>query len=440
MEILIPVATIAVLILLNGLFVAAEFAIVGVPRATIERRAAEGHRVARQVRRILHEPRRQDRYIATAQLGITFASLGLGMYGEHVLAEWIAHALGATGLAEWIAVHGVASVLSVAILTYFHIVIGEMVPKSLALLHADDTALWVTPPMRWIQFALYPLVIGLNGIGNGVLRLMGVRREFGVGQYHTPEEIRYLVAESEEGGLMSAESGRVLRELFEFGAITAGEAMVPRVAVVGLPLDAGPEEVLAHVRRSRHTRYPVYDGDLDHVVGAIHAKDLLDILRSGQPLRAGEIRPVPYVPESAELDDVLATLRKARAQMAIVMDEHGGTSGIITLEDLFEEVIGDIDDGATGRSSIVVNPDGSADVRGTVRLDELGEALGIVLEHDEVHTVSGLVLDLLGRPATVGDVVSYGRLRCAVTAVAGRGVRECHVTAEPLPGTDVEPS
>lgn len=431
METVIPILVILVLIVLNGLFVAAEFAIVGVPRATIERLAAQGNRVARQVRRIIHDPRRQDRYIATAQLGITFASLGLGMYGEHILAEWIARSIEAWGAARWIAAHALASVLAITILTYFHIVLGEMVPKSLALLSAERTALWITPPMRWIQFALYPLVVGLNGIGNGILRLMGIQREFSASHYHTPEEIEYLVQESAEGGLLQARAGQVLRNLFDFGELTASEVMVPRVHALGLSRDATSEQITSLVRRSRHTRYPVYEGDLDHIVGMIHIKDLFRLLRAGRTLHENGIRPVPYLPETAELDTVLAAMRKAHAQMAVVMDEHGGTAGIITLEDLFEEVVGDIEEGMATTPHIMKEAEGRLRVTGTVRLNEIGEALCIPLEHEEVDTVSGLVLMLLDRPPVRGDTVTYNQVRFEVVTVDGHGVGACLVTSEP---------
>jgi CBS domain containing-hemolysin-like protein len=430
MDSLLPVLIILGLIFLNALFVAAEFALVGVSVASIERLAAQGHGTARLVRRILREPRRQDRYIATAQLGITGASLGLGMYGEHVLAEWLLHAFELFGVSNLIAVHGVASALAIVILTYFHIVLGEMVPKSLALLSAERTALWITPPIRWIQFLLFPLVIGLNAIGNGILRLMGIKREFSKSHYHTPEELEYLVRESEAGGLMRAEAGKVMRGLFEFGELTAGEIMVPRVRVLGLPIDAAAEQIAVVVRSSRHTRYPVYRGDLDHIVGVIHIKDILRLALAGKSLQENGIRQVPYVPETAELDTVLTTMRQSHVQMAVVMDEHGGTAGIITLEDIFEEVVGDIEEGLSPHPHISRDAAGRLRVTGTVRLDEVGDALGVTLEHEEVDTVSGLVLMLLDRPPLVGDVVCYDQLRFEVVAVEGHGVGACLVTPD----------
>src|SRR5919108_3639467 len=232
---------ISALILLNGLFVAAEFAIVGAPRAAIDARAARGNRLALAVQAILRDPKRQDRYIATAQLGITVASLGLGMYGEHVLADWIYESLGHAGAPAFLVSHGVASVVAIAILTYFHIVIGEMVPKSLALQQAERMALWITPPMLWIKNMTFPLVLALNGIGNSVLKLIGVNRQAqNADQYYTAEELQLIVQESEELGAIRSESGQMLRELFEFGDLTAGEVMVPRVRVIGIPIGTEP--------------------------------------------------------------------------------------------------------------------------------------------------------------------------------------------------------
>lgn len=433
MDSLLPVVIIAVLILLNGLFVAAEFAIIGAPRSSIERAAKQGNRAARTVRAILHDPVRQDRYIATAQLGITFASLGLGMYGEHVLAEWLAHWLEGLGTSRWIAAHALASVLAIGILTYFHIVVGEMVPKSLALQHAERTVLRITPLMMALKTVFLPLVILLNGIGNGILRLMGIRREMTAGHYHTPEELNYIVRESQEGGLLRAEAGHVLRELFEFGELTAGEVMVPRVRIVGIPLNATAERLAQIVRAERHTRYPVFASDLDHILGMVHIKDVLRLLLQGLALSEDAVRPVAHLPETSELDTVLTTMRRERTQMIIVMDEHGGTAGLVTIEDLFEELVGEIEEGAATLPSIYVDDQGHTRAAGTARLEQVGEALGIPLEDEDVDTVSGLVLMLLERLPQVGDTVEQGGIRFEVTAVAGHGVAECLVSKAPPP-------
>jgi magnesium and cobalt exporter, CNNM family len=428
MEALVPIAIIGLLVLVNGLFVAAEFAIVGAPRASIEHQATQGSRLAGRVIRILDNPRRQDRYIATTQIGITVASLGLGMYGEHWLAGQIATMLEPLGAAQWVTAHTLASVVAIAILTYLHIVIGEMVPKALALQSAQRTALYVSPLIEILERALLPLVVPLNGIANGLLALLGVKRQAVEGErYHTPEELQYIVQESQERGLLRGEAGRILRDLFEFGDRTAGEAMVPRVLLTGIPVGCEPDELRAIVRAQAHTRYPIYSGDLDHIVGSLHIKDVLLHLISNSAVTARDAREVPYVPGPTPVDEVLAAMRRYRAQMAVVMDQHGGTAGLVTMEDLFEEVIGDIEEGR-GRLAIAREADGRVRVRGTVRLDEISKALNWPLENDRVTTVSGLVLMLLGRPAKRGDVVTWNDVRIEVSVAAGRGVGEALMT------------
>ncbi|MBW3598522.1 MAG: hemolysin family protein [Planctomycetes bacterium] len=439
MEYVLPLAIITTLILLNGLFVAAEFALVMAPRAAIERLADEGNRAAGTLRRILSEARLQDRCIATAQLGITVASLGLGMYGEHVLAVWIGHGLDAVGMPGWLAAHALASVLSIVLLTYLHIVLGEMVPKSLALQQPQSAALWLIRPVQWTQYAAFPLVIFLAGLGNGVLRLLGIRRQaVGHERYYSAEELQYVIRESQRGGLLRAESGRVLSDLLEFGDIAASEVMVPRTKAIGIPAGAGTDEIKRIIRRSRHTRYPVFEKDLDHILGVVHLKDLFRILIHGRSLSSDVVRPVPRVPEPLTLDRVLEAMRAARAQMVVVMDEHGGTAGILTMEDLFEEIVGDIEEpgGLEGRPEIYRDEQGVLHAAGPVRLPEVGEHLGIELEHDEVDSVSGLVLLLLGRPARPGDAVEFDHVQFEVTAVAGHGVAECRVIPLPTAGED----
>jgi CBS domain containing-hemolysin-like protein len=421
-ELSITVGIILLLLLANALFVAAEFAIVGAPRASLEHQAAQGSRLARRVVAILENPKLQDRYIATTQIGISVASLGLGMYGEHVLADWIAARLEPLTLPTWIAVHVVASVVAVSLLTYLHIVIGEMIPKALALQQADKTVLYVSPPVQLLERILLPLVVALNGIGNALLRLFGIeRQQVETERYHTSEELQFIIKESQEGGQLRGEGGRILRELFEFGDLTAGEILAPRVQLVGVPVGAEADELRAIVRAHPHTRYPVFEGDLDHIIGSLHIKDILRHIVTGRPVSSRDARPVPYVPGPAYLDTVLAAMRRSQTQMAVVMDQHGGTAGIVTMEDLFAEVVGEIDDG----KPITRDDQGRIRVRGTVRLKDAGDALGCSLAHERVTTVSGLVLTLLGRPAAVGDVVVLNdRVRIDVTAVSGRGVAE----------------
>lgn len=428
MDSLLAIVIISALIVLNGLFVAAEFAIVAAPRMALERRARAGHRVAGAVVAILSDPRRQDQFIATAQVGITLASLGLGMYGEHVVAAWFATAFESLGAHRYIAAHAVASVLSVVVLTYFHIVVGEMVPKSLALQQAERTVLWVAPLMRIVRLCFHPLVVGLNVVGNGILALLGMSRQTPSHErYYSPEELQLVVQESAEAGLLPSEARGLVSGIFEFGERTAGEVMVPRVRVTGLRVGVSPEEVEEVLRRWPKARYPVYEGDVDHIVGVVHVKDLLRLIVASAPLTADVARPMPVVPETAPLDQVLSTMRTERTHMALVVDEHGGVAGIVTLEDLVEEVVGDIRDDEDEPWEIRTDESGIVRVLGTVRLGALGEGLGTSLDHPDVDSVSGLVLTLLGRPARVGDAVTFGGYRFEVTAVHGFGVAECAV-------------
>lgn len=413
----------AAFILLNGLFVAAEFALIGAPKTTIEHRAGSGNRLAALLLDLLGSPTRQDRYIAAAQLGITVASLGLGMYGEHELAGIIAPSLPRLSFVE---AATIAGVLSLGALTFLHIVFGEMVPKTLALQHPERAARWAYWPMWITVILLYPLVRISSGIATAILRVFGVRRQENAHeQTYTPEELQLIVEESERGGALRSDSGRLLQELFEFGDLTAGQVMLPRVRVVGIPVDATAADVRSLLlNKERHTRYPVFEGDLDHIVGMLHIKDLLRRLVLDQPVNMGNVRPMPVVPETAALDDVLATMQRGHAHMATVIDEYGGTAGVVSLEDLFEEVIGEIEEGAPGPASLMPQPDGSVTAAGTVRLDELGHHFDVGLEHQAVDSISGLVLAILGRSPVVGDVVDYGRIRLQVTATSGRGVKE----------------
>jgi CBS domain containing-hemolysin-like protein len=421
-----------VLLLTNALMVSAEFAIIGAPRPALEHQANQGDRFARRLLRLLTSPAHQAQFIATSQLGITLASLGLGMFAEHTLAAWLEPRLALAGVERVVAVHTLASILAIAALTYVHILFGEMLPKALAISHAERMLRAIFWPMRIVHLVFYPLVYVLNAAGTAGLRLMGVRRQAGdAEQVYTPEELQIIVEESTEGGAIRAESGMLLRELLEFGDRTAGEAMVPRVRVLGIPVGATPDDIRTMLGRHHHTRYPIYDGDLDHIVGMLHVKDLLRRLLANEPVGGGDLRPMPVVPESAPLDAVLGTMQRSAAHLAIVIDEHGGTAGVISLEDLFEEVIGEIDEGPSA-PSIAARPDGSVLAAGTVRLDELGRHFDLDLAHDDVDSVSGLVLALLGRTPLVGDVVNYGRIRVEVTATSGHGVKQARASLLPV--------
>jgi CBS domain containing-hemolysin-like protein len=317
----------------------------------------------------------------------------------------------------------------VIILTYLHIVLGEMIPKSIALQRAERTVLWVTPVLLMVQRIAILLIMFLSFLGNALLRLFGIdRAEAQPEQVRTPEELQYIIRESEAGGMLRRDTANVVQELLELGDLTAGEVMVPRVRISGIPVGATFTEVTRIVRKAPHTRYPVYQDSLDNIVGMVHIKDLFHRLRARRAVHANDARPVPYVPETADIDTVLTAMRSARTQLAVVMDEHGGTAGIVTIEDLFEEVVGEIEEGLQGRPEVYRDEEGRVVAEGTVRLDEVGDFIGVVLEHEEVDTISGLVLAELDRPPLVGDAVEYDGVRFEVAEVEGHGVRSAIVT------------
>jgi CBS domain containing-hemolysin-like protein len=412
-EIGIVTLVILLLVLLNGVFVAAEFAIIATSRAGMATRAEAGDRNAANVARIMNDPVLLDRYVATAQLGITFASLGLGMYGEHKLATylegWLQQA-GFSGAGTWITAHGIAVVVAIGLLTYLHIVLGEMIPKSLAINQSIRTALWVAGPMMAAGIVFAPLVRTLNWIGNQLLQLVGFRRARAAG--HSPEELESIARESRAGGLLGPESARVFQEL----------------------VDA---RVIGH---QPHTRYPVYEQSLDRILGTVHIRDLLGLLAERRSLSAREVRETAYLPETAMLDDVIVAMRRVRNQMVVVMDEHGGTAGTLTMEDLYVEAVGDVEEGAEDVPDIIPLGGERYRVQGILRLDTFGDALGLELDHPDVDTVSGLVLDQLGRPPRLGDSVLWKGIRFDVSRLHGRGVAEVIAWRMPAPfEEDAEP-
>jgi CBS domain containing-hemolysin-like protein len=318
-------------------------------------------------------------------------------------------------------------------LTYFHIVLGEMVPKSLALMHAEGTALWIIRPMLWVKFASYPLVIALNGLGNAILRLMGIERQLASSHYYTAEELQLIVEESEESGTLNSEAGQMLRELLEFSERTAEEVMTPRVHITGIPIGASPDELTTIISRAHHTRYPAFNGTLDQIDGFIHIKDVLRLLVAGCSVQQEDTRPLSFVPETATVDSVLAAMRRGHTHMVVIIDEYGGTSGIVTIEDLCEEIVGEIEEEVDNSLTPFIDAQGGLHVPGIWRLDEVSEELGLSTElsHEEVDTLGGLVLHLLDREPAVGDTVTYQGIHIKVAALEGHGVQWCVLTPEP---------
>ncbi len=438
----LPLIVIFLLVLLNGLFVAGEFAIIGVRPSRIDELVDDGNNRAKAVQTILDSNRRQDSYIATAQLGITIASLGLGMYGEpqiaHFIEPYLALLVGVEPTPLF--VHTVATLIALGVLTYLHVVIGEMVPKSLALAAAERAVLTLVVPMRIAQAVLSIPVRILNSIGRGLLRVLGIPPATGHARLHSSEELEQIVSESAEGGLLNEGEEEMILNIFDFSDRQVGQVMTPRRKVQAIPHDTPLEELRRILSDSSFSRFPVYEEDLDHVVGILHLKDLVRYeLHEHGPFDIDLLlRSAPAVPESQAVEELLAAFKRERLHFAIVLDEFGGMAGIVTLEDLIEEIVGEVrDEFDLEREPIVeINP-GELEVSGTFLLDDLADYvyLGEEEELPDVETVGGLIVTRLGRPPHSGDEVKVNEVSLIVLDVDGRAVARARIVF-PTPPTE----
>lgn len=424
---MIPLLLILLLIIINGLFVAAEFAIAAAPRARVAQMAENGSPAAQRILAILRQPELLNRYISTAQVGITIASLGLGMYGEHVLAEWLLAPLEAWGIGA-AGAHTVASILAVALLTYFHVVLGEMIPKSLALQAADKAAIRLADVMAVADRLFRPFTVILNRIGNGLLRLLGFADAANT-RVVSLAELEYIVEESTEGGLLDPTEQIYLENVLDFSERTIGQVMTPRPRMAALPVNATLAMVMAMLREQQHSRYPIYEDDRDHIIGILHVKDLARHLQrqraAAEPsfILRSLIRPVIFVPETLSLEQMLDRFRHEHVQVAIAVDEFGGTAGLVTLEDLIEQIIGEIQD----EFDVEIPPFSeiaaqTLRVRGDLLLDELNQHYELKLNSAEVNTVGGLIMTELGHLAQPGDSVMVSGVQFTVESMAGLAV------------------
>lgn len=444
-----------ILVLLNGFFVATEFALVSVRRTRMQQLAAEGDRRARAV---LNRLDNLDTYIAATQLGITIASLGLGWLGEPALAQLIEPLFDRLAFlpeATREAVkHTAAFALAFSIITALHIVLGELAPKSLALQRPDQTSLAAAGPIHLFLVVFRPIIWALNEVGNMVVRALGVEPAAGHALVQSAAELRLAVDASREAGLVEASAQDLVDRAFLFSDLTARQVMVPRTAMVAVPVGASLDEVLGVATASGHSRLPVYDGNPDHIVGVANVKRLLPrLVADRQAALRGE--PVPpfdlcevmgevlAVPEMVPADDLLQRLRGTHAPLAIVIDEFGGTAGLVTLVDLVERLVGDIEDELDpAPPPSVPAPDGSYLLDGLTTLVEAKEFHDLDLDDDEhdVDTLGGYVFSRLGRPAVVGDEVDTadGR-RLRVEAVNGLRVAQVRVLPGDRPGVAAAP-
>jgi magnesium and cobalt exporter, CNNM family len=413
-------ALIAGLIVINGIYVAAEFAIIACSKTKLTMMADEGSQKARQVLEIRREPARMNRYIATAQVGITLASLGLGMIGEPAIAKGMAKFVG-----EEVAHSPWMAIFAILLLTYPHVVIGEMVPKALALTKPTDMALVLRVFMKLSRFVFRPLVWFLDTVGNSLLKLAGIPQADESRRLFSPDELEMVVNQARAGGLVAGSEELMVENIFDLSERVAADIMTPRVKVDGISRDATLAEAFESFREHRYSRLPVYNETIDNIVGLLYSKDLARHYASkGDSGELAElIRKPRLIPRSMPVEDILALFRSERIQMMVVLDEFGGTAGLVTFEDLVEEVVGEIQD----EFDMEENPieeigDGLLRVQGELLIEELAQHLKRPLSHPNVKTVGGLILDAVHDEPHTGDSTIWNKIEFRASAVTERHI------------------
>lgn len=432
------------LVALNGFFVAAEFAIVKVRSTTIRSLAEDGGRRAKMSQSILAH---LDAYLSATQLGITIASIMLGAIGEQFMHDRVVQPL--LGEIPWLSASaktGLSFFLGTGIIVFLHVVLGELAPKSLAIQRPKATTLWIAYPLHWFYVLLYPAIAVLNKAANLILRMVGIQPAMGHEVAHSEEEIRMIVSESQRIGHITRDKLDLLENVFDFSDVTVRQIMVPRVEVSVFDLRKALGENLAVAERTAHSRYPLVDGDLDHVTGIIHMKDLFWQLkelemspqeaaaaaeRRNPMIAGGDInkkppsngaqflttiaREVLYVPETAKINTLLQEFQIKRLHMAMVVDEYGSTIGLVTFENIIEEIVGEVQDEFDQESPRIQKvADNEYMVEGITALHELNDELGLELESEDADTIGGFVLSELGRFPKPGDRLVTGGIELTV--------------------------
>src|SRR5690348_3037443 len=398
MTFFLELLALAGLILLNAFFVAAEYGLVTSRRTRIMELEHEGNRRARAVLRITSDP---PRFISAMQLGVTISSLGIGALGEQVLANKF----------DTFTASAIAVILALLIVTYLHVVIGELVPKGIALGHPERTALAVSTPVRWFFIVLKPLIWLLQRSTEFILRVLGLDPPGAEHEAHSEAELRMLLSSSAEQGEIAVGEQEMLYKVFDFADKEVADVMVPRPEVVALSVDLPPGEALQEVLASPYTRYPVYRESLDEIVGILHVRDLVQAMHDPDVVPIdleALVRPATMVPETKDLAALLTEFRRTNQHMAIVIDEYGAVEGIVTLEDLIEEIVGEIEDEFDLPDETVERvDDDTIRIDGTFGIDDFNEEFGSDLPAEDYHTIAGFVLGRLGRAAEPGDEVTH---------------------------------
>ncbi|CDE58944.1 putative uncharacterized protein [Fusobacterium sp. CAG:439] len=434
---------IAFLLFSNGFFVASEFAMVKVRKTRIEQLVNEGNFNAKIALEALKD---LDKFIAAVQLGVTISSIGLGWVGEGTLAHIIEPVFAfLPGISRNIATHTMSVSIAFALITFFHVVLGELIPKSIALEYTEKTALWVARPMQVLTFIFNPFIWLLNGFGNFVLKLLNIPHSHKGSLVHSTEELDMLVNASYNGGVLNETEKEMLHNVFKFSDLTAKQVMIPRTDMVCIPSDMPIEELNELAADSQYTRYPVYEEDIDHITGLVHVKDLFSLSLKDETCPITKIqRDILMVPETITMDNLVLEFKKRKGQMAVVIDEFGGTSGLITLEDVIEEIFGDVqdefDEEEEQENDIIEVAPNTYLANSMMRLDEFAEFFQInekEIDDEDIDTIGGLVVKLLGRLAEVNDKVTLNNLTLVVKEVDGARITKLEIIrTEPEPSEE----
>lgn len=424
-SVVLPIVVIVVLVIVNGVFVAAEFSLVGARRSRLQTLADGGSRAARWLVSVFDRPLGKDGYIAVAQLGITLASIGLGMYGEPAVAKWLYGPFEQWGLSS-AASHTVGFIIALSGITFLHVVFGEMIPKALALQAPETVGTRVNPVMRLFSVVFRPGVAVLNAVAIGLMRLMRIPEPDQRLALYTSAELEIVTDEAADSGQLGAMQRDLIRNIFELEDRRAEELMTSRPRMQALDVTATPQEVTEQIAASPRSRYPIVDGDLDHVVGVLHIKDFIRASQRGRSLDLVRLaRPLPSVGASTPADQLLARLKRDRIHASLVVDEFGGTLGFVTLDDVIAQVM-DTELGEEPNDA-VRDHDGSVVVDGEATLNILREDHGIALTHPEVTTIAGLVLAEHGTVPNVGVDVQVQDHQLTVEAVEGRKITRVRI-------------
>ena len=432
-QVLLNILVVLILVFINGFFVAAEFALVKIRSSRLTQLVNEGNQQARFVQNITLK---LDSYLSACQLGITLASLGLGWVGEPAVAAMIRPVIALFSISD-AALHTISFAIAFAVITMFHIVLGELAPKSFAIQQTEKVALWLSLPLVIFYRMTYPAIWVLNHLSNLILKIFGLEPATENEQAHTEEEIRILVTESHKSGLIDKTESVLFDKVFEFSDRVARQAMIPRTSAVILDVDDSFEENMETIIGTRHTRYPVAEGDKDNIIGFIHVTDFYaETLKAGNKDIKSFVRKILNVAESMELSHVLRLMQKSRILIAIVIDEFGGTAGILTLEDVLEEIVGEIQDEFDNERPLVETLEDGYSVYGRLLIEDLNNLLLTDISNEEVDTVGGLVHMLLEDVPEVGKSITFEQFSLEITEMERN--RISRVLVKKLETTDIQ--